>query len=71
MEHFFLVTLKAMVLVIGVHLLKEGEARGALESVVDLDAVDLKMAGKPMADTVSFSSALGVGNTRANIQMVQ
>ena len=38
---------------------------------MDLDAVDLEMADKAAADTVSFSSALGVGCTRANIQMVQ
>ena len=60
-----------MVLFIEVRLVKEGEAGGALESVVDLDAVDLEMAGKATADMVSFSSALGVCCTRANIRMVQ
>ena len=60
-----------MVLFIEVRLVKEpeGEAGGALESVVDLDIVYLEMAGK--AAVVSFSSALGVCYTRANIQMVQ
>ena len=76
MENFFLVTLEAMVLFIEVRLVKEGEAGWALESVVDLDtvdldAVDLEMAGKAAAVTVGFSSALGVGCTSANIQMVQ
>ena len=70
-ENFFLVAPQAMVLFIEVHLVKEGEAGGALESVVDLDMVDLEMAGKAAADMVSFSSALGVGCTRANIRMVQ
>jgi hypothetical protein len=70
-ENFFLVAPKAVVLFVEVRLVKEGEAGGALESVVDLDVVDLGMAGKAAADTVSFSSALGVGCTRANIQMVQ
>ena len=72
-ENFFLVAPKAAVLFIEVHLVKEaeGEVGGALESIVDLDAVDLQMAGKAAADTVSFSSALGVGCTRGNIQMVQ
>ena len=70
-ENFFLVTTKAMVLFIEVRLVKEGEAGGALESVVDLDVVDFEMAGKAAADTVSFSSVLGVGCTRANIRMVQ
>ena len=70
-ENFFLVAPKAAVLFIEVRLVKEpeGEAGGALESVVDLDIVDLGMAGKAAADTVSFSSALGVGCTRANIQI--
>ena len=76
MENFFLVAPNAKVLFIEVRLVKEGEAERALESVVDLDAVelhavDLEMAGKAAADTVSFSSALGVGCTRANIRMVQ
>ena len=76
MENFFLVAPKAKVLFIKVRLVKEGEAGGALESVVDLDAVDLdamdlEMAGKAAPDMVSFSSALGVGCTRANIQLVQ
>ena len=71
MENFFLVTPKAMVLFIKVCLVKEGEAGGALESVVDLDTVYLEMAGKAVADTVGFSSALGVGYTRANKQIVQ
>ena len=70
-ENFFLVAPKAAVLFIEVCLAKEGEAGRALESVVDLDAVDLEMAGKAAADTVSFSSVLGVGCTRANIRMVQ
>ena len=70
-ENFFLVAPKAVVLFIEVRLVKEGEAGWALESVVDLDAVDFEMAGKAAADTVSFSSALGVGCTRANIRMVQ
>ena len=72
-ENFFLVAPKAEVLFIEVRLVKEpmGEAGGVLESVVDLDVVNLEMAGKAAADTVSFSSALGVGCTRANIQMVQ
>ena len=72
-ENYFLVAPKAAVLFIEVRLVKEpeGEAGGALESIVDLDVVDLEMAGKAVADTVRFSSALGVGCTRANIQMVQ
>ena len=70
-ENLFLVAPKAMVLFVAVRLVKEGEAGGALESIVDLDVVDLGMAGKAVADTVRFSSALGVGCTRANIQMVQ
>ena len=71
-ENFFLVAPKAAVLFIEVRLVKEPEeeAGGALESVVDLDAVDLEMAGKAAADTVSFSSTLGVGCIRANRQMV-
>ena len=73
MENFFFVAPKAVLLFIEVHLVKkpEGEAGGALESVVDLDAVDLEMAGKATADMVSFSSTLGVGCTRANIQIVR
>ena len=73
MENFFLVAPKAAVLFIEVRLVKEPEAEagGALVSVVDLDAVDLEMAGKAAADTIGFSSALGVGCIRANIQMVQ
>ena len=73
MENFFLVAPKAVVLFIEVRLVNEpeGEAGGALESVVDLDVVNLEMAGKAVADTVSFSSALWVGCTSANIQMVQ
>ena len=39
MENFFLVAPKATVLFIELLLAKEGEAGGALESVVDLDAV--------------------------------
>ena len=70
-ENFFLVAPKAKVLFIEVRLVKEGEAGGALESIVDLDAVDLEMAGKAVAVTVSFSIVLGVGCTRANIRMVQ
>ena len=70
-ENFFLVAPKAEVLFIEVRLVKEpmGEAGGVLESVVDLDVVNLEMAGK--AVVVSFSSVRGVGCTRANIQMVQ
>ena len=71
MENFFLVAPKAMVLFIEVCLVKEGEAGGALESVVDWDVVDLEMAGKAAADMVSFSSTLWVGCTRANTRMVQ
>ena len=70
-ENFFLDAPKAVVLFIEVRLVKEGEAGGALESVVYLDAVDLEMAGKAVAVTVSFSIVLGVGCTRANIRMVQ
>ena len=70
-EYFFLVAPKPVVHFVVVRLVKEGEAGGALESVVDLDVVDLGMAGKAAADTVNFSSALGVGCTIANIQMVQ
>ena len=46
-ENFFSVAPKAAVLLIEVRLVKEpeGEAGGALESVVDLDTVDLEMAG--------------------------
>ena len=70
-ENFFLVAPKAAVLFIEVRLVKEpeGGAGGALESVVDLDAVDLEMAGKAVVDMVSSSSTLGVGCLRANIQM--
>ena len=70
-ENFFLVAPKAMVLFIDVRIVKEGEAGGALESVVDLDTVDLEMAGKAAADMVSNFCALGVGCTRANIRIVQ
>ena len=71
MQNFFLVAPKAVVLFVEVRLVKEGEVGGTRESIVDLDIVDLGMIGKVVADTVSFSSVLGVGYTRANIQMVQ
>ena len=51
--------------------MNEGKACGGLESSVDLDALDLEMAGKAVVNTVGFSSTLGVGYTGANIQMVQ
>ena len=53
-ENFFLVAPKPVVLFIEVHLAKVGEAVGALETVVDLDTVDLEMAGKAAADAVGF-----------------
>ena len=40
-ENVFFVAPKAVVLFIEVHLVKEGEEWGALERVVDFDAVDL------------------------------
>ena len=70
-ENFFLVAPKAVVLFIKVRLVKEREAGGGVASVMDLDAVNLEMAGKAAADTVGFSSAQGVGCIRANKKMLQ
>ena len=66
-ENFFLVAPKAVVLFIKVRLVKEGEVGWALESVIDLEAMNSGMAGKAVADMVSISSALVIGCKRANI----
>lgn len=70
-ENFDLVTPTTVVLFIKVCLVREGEVGGALESVVDFDMVDLEMGGKAAVQMVSFSIALGVGCTIANIRIGQ